>query len=90
MKAILKTYAQYQYAVEMNRNIAIPLEIKTWLVSKDHPFDISHIIYTVASEQKRILAFEYSEDAYYFIAWMEQLGADTLDIVKEENGQKRD
>jgi phage-related protein len=85
MRTVLKTYAQFQYAVEMSSTVAIPLEIKTWLVTKDHPFDISHIIYTVASEHKRVLAFEYSEDAYYFIAWMEQLGADTLDIVKKED-----
>lgn len=85
MKAILRVYSQYQYAVEMDSSVKLPLEVKAWLLTKDRPFDSSHIIYTVSNAQKRIVAFEYSEDAYYFIAWIEQLGIDALDSPGEED-----
>lgn len=79
MKAHLKEYAQYKYCVEMDYNIVIPKDIRTWLLLKDSPFDASHILYINKSIKRHVVAFEYSDDAYYFIAWMELINADTLE-----------
>ena len=78
MKTHLKAYAQYKYCVELEYKIDIPQPIRTWLLLKDSPFDASHILYINKAIKKHVIAFEYSEDAYYFIAWMELLKADYL------------
>lgn len=79
MKAHYKPYAQYKYCVELEYNIAIPQEIRTWLLVKDSPFDASHILYINKAIKRHVIAFEYTDDAYYFIAWMEKLKADYLE-----------
>lgn len=79
MIAHFKSYAQYKYAVEMNPNIIIPHDIRTWLLLKDSPFDSSHIMYINKAMKRHVIAFEYSDDAYYFIAWMELTGTDYLE-----------
>lgn len=78
MKANLKSYAQYKYCIELDYNIDIPKDIRTWLLLKDSPFEASHIFYINKAIKKHIVAFEYYDDAIYFIAWMEQLNADFL------------
>lgn len=88
MKTVLRRFSQFQFAVEMDSSVKLPLEVKAWLLTKDHPFDSTHIMYTVNHAHKRIVAFEYSEDAYYFIAWIEQLGLDVLDSPGEEDSQQ--
>lgn len=80
MKAHFKSYAQYKFAVEMTYDIVIPQEIRTWLVIKDSPFDNSHIMYTNRNLKSNVIAFEFIDDAYYFIAWMEMLRADMLEL----------
>jgi len=61
----------------MSENTIIPKQIRTWLTLRDSPFDVSHVTYT--SNDKVIIAFEYSSDAYYFMSYMELLGADTYE-----------
>ena len=78
MRTHLKSYAQYKYCVELHYDVLIPQEIRTWLLLKDSPFDASHILYINRAIKKHVVAFEYHEDALYFIAWMEQLNADIL------------
>lgn len=78
MKTYLKSYAQYKYCVELEYNIDIPKEIRTWLLLKDSPFDASHIFYINKAYKKHVVAFEYCDDAIYFIAYMEHLNADFL------------
>ena len=80
MRAHLKAYAQYKYCVELDYHIDIPKDIRTWLLLKDSPFDASHILYINKAIKKHVIAFEYSDDAYYFIAWMEQVNADKLEL----------
>ena len=65
MRAHFKSYAQYKYTVEIDYNIIIPQEIRVWLLLKDSPFDASHIMYINKGIKKHVIAFEYSEDAYY-------------------------
>lgn len=79
MKANLKSYAQYKYCVELEYNIIIPQDIRTWLLLKDSPFDASHILYINKAIKKHVIAFEHSDDALYFIAWMEMLAVDYLE-----------
>lgn len=79
MRAHYKSYAQYKYAVEMNYDTVIPQEIRAWLLVKDSPFDSTHITYINKAIKRYVIAFEYSDDAYYFIAWMEQVGAAYLE-----------
>ena len=78
MKTHLKAYAQYKYCVELEYKIDIPQPIRTWLLLKDSPFDASHIFYINKAIKKHVVAFEYWDDALYFIAWMELLKADYL------------
>lgn len=78
MKTHLKSYAQYKYCVELEYNIDIPKEIRTWLLLKDSPFDASHIFYMNKACKKHVVAFEYYDDAIYFIAYMEHFKADFL------------
>ena len=79
MRTHLKSYAQYKYCVELHYDILIPKEIRTWLLLKDSPFDASHIFYMNKAIKRHVVAFEYSDDAYYFIAWMELLNIDILE-----------
>ena len=79
MKTNLKAYAQYKYCVELNYDIEIPKDIRTWLLLKDSPFDASHILYINKAIKRHIVAFEYYDDALYFIAWMELVNADVLE-----------
>ena len=65
------------YIVEMSDNVIIPQLIRTWLLLKDSPFDESHVAFK--HNNKNVIAFEYADDAYYFIAYMEYLGADFLE-----------
>ena len=80
MRVYTKPYATYKYTVEMNIGIAIPQPIRTWLILKDSPFDASHILYVNKAFKKNIIAFEYHNDALYFIAWMEMLNVDHLEL----------
>lgn len=80
MKAHLKSYAQYKYTIEMNYDIVVPQSIRTWLLIKDSPFDATHILYINKAIKRHVIAFEFSEDAYYFIAWMEMMQADYLEL----------
>jgi hypothetical protein len=57
----------------------IPGEIRTWLTLKDSPFEDSHILYLNKGFKQYVAAFEYYDDALYFIAWMELLEVDTLE-----------
>ena len=79
MKANLKAYSQYKYCVELKYEIIIPKDIRTWLLLKDSPFDASHILYMNKAIKRHVVAFEYYDDALYFIAWMELVKADTLE-----------
>lgn len=79
MKTNLKAYAQYKYCVELDYDIEIPKDIRTWLLLKDSPFDASHILYINKAIKRHVVAFEYYDDALYFIAWMELVNADTLE-----------
>ena len=79
MNAHLKSYSQYKYTVEINKDIIIPQPIRTWLLLKDSPFDASHIMYTNKAIKRNVIAFEYYDDALYFIAWMELLNVDMLE-----------
>ena len=79
MKTNLKAYAQYKYCVELHYDIEIPKDIRTWLLLKDSPFDASHILYINKAIKRHVVAFEYYDDALYFIAWMELVKADTLE-----------
>ncbi len=79
MRAHFKSYSQFKFAIEMSPDIVIPKEIRTWLLIKDSPFDASHILYINKAIKKHVVAFEYYNDALYFIAWMEQLEVDTLE-----------
>ena len=63
----------------MTFEISIPQDIRTWLLLKDSPFDASHILYMNKALKRNVVAFEYHEDALYFIAWMELIGADKLE-----------
>jgi len=63
----------------MDYNTVIPQDIRTWLLLKDSPFDATHILYINKAIKKHVVAFEYSDDAYYFIAWMELVKADILE-----------
>jgi len=76
MKAYTRPFSHYIYTVEMNKNIIIPQQIRDWLTTKDQPFDESHVAY--ASNNNYVIAFEYADDAYYFIAYMEHLEVDYL------------
>ena len=78
MKAHLKAYAQFKYTVELHYDIVIPQVIRTWLLLKDSPFDASHILYINRAIKRHVVAFEYHDDALYFIAWMELLDIDYL------------
>lgn len=79
MKPSFKPYSQYKFAVEMKYDIIIPKDIRTWLLLKDSPFDASHILYINKTVKRHVVAFEYYDDALYFIAWMELIKADTLE-----------
>ncbi len=79
MNAHYKAYAQFRYAVEMHPDVIIPQEIRTWLLLKDSPFDASHILYINKAIKRHVVAFEYVDDAYRFIAWMELVEADYLE-----------
>lgn len=79
MKTNLKAYAQYKYCVELDYDIEIPKDIRTWLLLKDSPFDASHILYINKAIKRHVVAFEYYDDALYFIAWMELVNADYLE-----------
>lgn len=79
MKARYKAYAQFKFCVEMNYDVVIPQEIRTWLLLKDSPFDASHILYINKSIKQHVVAFEFRNDALYFIAWMELVAADCLE-----------
>ena len=79
MKTHFKSYAQYKYTVELSYDIVIPMDIRTWLLLKDSPFDASHIFYMNKAIKKHVVAFEYWDDAIYFIAWMELLNVDHLE-----------
>lgn len=78
MKTALKSYAQFKFCVQLEYNIIIPKEIRTWLLLKDSPFDASHIFYMNKTTKHHTVAFEYYDDAIYFIAWMELLEVDFL------------
>ena len=80
MKATLKAYSQYKYCIELTYDISIPKDIRTWLLLKDSPFDASHILYMNKAIKRHVVAFEYYDDALYFIAWMELVKADTLEL----------
>lgn len=80
MKTSLKSYSQFKYCVELDYDVIIPKEIRTWLLLKDSPFDASHIFYMNKGTKKHIVAFEYRNDAFYFIAYMEQLEIDWLKL----------
>lgn len=80
MKAHLKEYAQYKYCIELSYEIIIPQCIRIWLIIKDSPYEISHILYVNKSIKSNVVAFEFHEDALYFIAWMEHLEADQLEL----------
>lgn len=62
----------------MDTNIVIPKSIRDWLNTKDEPFDTSHIMYLDKQYKNYIVAFEYYDDAVYFIAYMEHLEVDFL------------
>ena len=79
MKAHYKSYAQFRFCVELSYDIIIPKNIRTWLLLKDSPFEASHILYIHRDIKKHVVAFEYHNDALYFIAWMELVKADTLE-----------
>jgi len=79
MKANFKSFSQYKFAVEMNYDVIIPQDIRTWLLLKDSPFDASHILYINKAVKRHVVAFEYYDDACYFIAYMELLNADLLE-----------
>jgi hypothetical protein len=80
MKAYLKPNAVYKYCIEMSTHTVIPQEIRTWLTLKDSPFEDSHILYLNKGFKQYVAAFEYYDDAVYFIAWMEHLNADILEL----------
>ena len=80
MKTHFKSYAQYKYTVEMTYDVVIPQDIRTWLLLKDSPFDASHIMYINKAIKRHVIAFEYYDDALYFIAWMELVEADFLEL----------
>ena len=61
-------------------DIAIPQCIRTWLLLKDSPFESSYILYTNKAIRRNVVAFEYYDDALYFIAWMELLNVDKLEL----------
>lgn len=79
MKAQFKSYAAYKFCVELEYDVVIPRDITTWLLLKDSPFDASHIQYANKAIKKHVVAFEYYDDALYFIAWMELLEVDKLE-----------
>jgi len=79
MRINFKSYTQYKFTVSLEYNIVIPQPIRTWLLLKDSPFDASHILYINKATKKHVIAFEFKNDAYYFIAWMEMLEADYLE-----------
>lgn len=78
MKTAFKSYAQYKFCIELEYDIVVPKEIRTWLLLKDSPFEASHIMYINRAIKKHVIAFEYKNDALYFIAYMEYLNADFL------------
>lgn len=63
----------------MSVHTIIPQKIRTWLTLKDSPFEDSHMLYLNKGFKKYIAAFEYYDDAVYFIAYMEHLKADYLE-----------
>ncbi len=79
MKAYLKPNSVYKYCIEMSTHTVIPQKIRTWLIIKDSPFEDSHILYLNKGFKQYVAAFEYADDAYYFIAYMEHLNADILE-----------
>lgn len=79
MKANFKAYAQFKFCVEMKYEVIIPKEIRTWLLLKDSPFDASHILYINKAHKCHVVAFEYYDDALYFMAWLEHLSIDILE-----------
>ena len=80
MNPHFKSYSQYKFTVEMKYEVIVPQCIRTWLLLKDSPFDASHILYTNKAIKRNVVAFEYCDDALYFIAWMEMLNADILEL----------
>ena len=78
MNTYFKSYAQYKYTVEMTYDTVVPQPIRTWLLLKDSPFESTHIMYINKAKKCNVIAFEFRDDALYFIAWMEQLEADQL------------
>ena len=80
MKAYFKQNSVYKYCIEMNTHTVIPQVIRTWLTLKDSPFEDSHILYLSKGFKQYVAAFEYYDDAVYFIAYMEHLNADILEV----------